>query len=281
MSAKPLSAEPASRKTRHKGSRPNRKKKEPRSFAVNRGIKIWGSRICGLVLLALGLIFIHDLITQSAYFQIRSIRILGADHLDEESIVRQTAIPEKANLLALNLHLTRLRLESHPWIHKAALKRRLPDTLEIRITEEKAYAILLPAFIPETAFWADREGRIFKEVEAEDPEARVRIEGLPMADAEDTKLWFAKACTLLDLLEAEPDLLGAPPFTLWVDPDIGLGLVGTDIAGRILFGFSDYRTKTTKLRALLQYRRTRKQTEPMDTIDLVRPDRVVVIPAAA
>ncbi|MDY0164005.1 cell division protein FtsQ/DivIB [Desulfobotulus sp.] len=281
---KPARSDRLSRKPGGRRAKPNRKKQESRPWLVPGQVRTWGLRGAGVLLLALGLVFTHDLITQSAYFQIHTIRIQGEEYLDRERILQQAAIPEKSNLMALNLRLVRLRLEAHPWIREAAVTRRLPHTLEITVMEEEPFAIVHPETMPDKAFWANRDGRIFKELEADDPvHAYPRMRDLPFSDTQNRHLWFSRARTLLDLLQEneEPSLSAGPPPVLWIDPDLGLSLSDTAIAARILFGFSDFREKNLKLRTLLQHRREHRQTTPMDTIDLVRPDRVVVIPAAA
>ncbi|MCW7752551.1 FtsQ-type POTRA domain-containing protein [Desulfobotulus sp. H1] len=283
MSAKTLRSEKTSFHAKGKKTKPNRKRKESRPLLIPGTIRRWTVRCAGVLTLAILLIFLHDLTTQSAYFEVRSIRISGTDFLDRQSVLEQAAIHHKANLLDLNLRHVRMRLENHPWIHKAALNRKLPGTLEIEVQEEKPYVILEPAFAPDSAFWADSSGRIFKQVSEEDPKNYPRVRGLPLPDADENALWFTRVRTLITLMHTPPVVLDhrSDTVSLWVDPELGLGLADTDIASQIIFGFSDYEEKTRRLRVLLHYRRTHHHTEAVDTIDLVRPDRVVVIPAAA
>ncbi|WP_246052119.1 cell division protein FtsQ/DivIB [Desulfobotulus mexicanus] len=269
-----------------KKTKPNRRIKDPVTSPLRLGTKKifpWVWRSAALMVLSLVLIFIHDTATQSAFFEVRDIRIKGNGQIDSKTILEQAAIPENSNILKLNLRLVRLKLESHPWIHQAALNRKLPGLLEIEIKEEKPFAILSPTSDRNTAFWADSTGRIFKEVTEEDPKDYATIMGLPLLDKKENALWFGRAKNLLALLQspAHPLLEKDTGFLLWVDPDLGLGLADTEMAAQIFFGFSDYAEKTRRLRILLQYRKAQDQTESMDTIDLVRPDRVVVIPASA
>ncbi|TWI68101.1 cell division septal protein FtsQ [Desulfobotulus alkaliphilus] len=286
MSVKTRRAEGISGKKGHKKTKPNRRVKDPAVSPLRLGTKKifpWVWRSAALLVLSLVMIFIHDTLTQSAFFEIRDIRIKGNEGIEQAAILEQIAIPENSNLLSLNLRLVRLRLESHPWIHRAAVNRKLPGSLEIEIREEEPFAMLSPTPDRRTAFWADSTGRIFKEVTEEDPKNYPAIMGLPLADTKENALWFGRAKSLLSLLQGPPHPLleKDTTFFLWVDPDMGLGLADTEMASQIFFGFSDYAAKTRRLRILLQYRKVQDQTESMDTIDLVRPDRVVVIPAAA
>jgi cell division protein FtsQ len=89
---------------------------------------------------SLGLIFIHDFITQSTYFNLRSVTISGTERLTHSDILARSGIKIGDNILALNLKTARKRLSAHPWIRDAAVERHVPSTLSIKILEQKAIA---------------------------------------------------------------------------------------------------------------------------------------------
>lgn len=93
-----------------------------------------------LALSSLGLIFVHDFITQNTYFNLRTVKISGAESLSDSDILAQAGIKTGDNVLALNLKTARERLAAHPWIRDAALERQFPSALSIKVLEQKAIA---------------------------------------------------------------------------------------------------------------------------------------------
>lgn len=58
------------------------------------------------------------------------------EHLREEA-VRKALTPDLANgLVLMNLRKLRDKLESLPWVYRAELRRRFPDTLEVYVIEQ-------------------------------------------------------------------------------------------------------------------------------------------------
>lgn len=233
----------------------------------------------GITALGAILLFFHDLFTQCHYFRIREIVITGEHHLDQDTIRTQTQIRDGANLLAINLRHVRLRLTAHPWILKADLARDLPGRLVIHVTEEEPFAIVEWGKEAKTACLLTDTGRVFKEIAPGDPQDLPVITGLSYPDlALGMDGPFAGIRTLM---EAMPTIgeISQGRFGIRHDPDLGITLEHTPVAETIHFGFSDYRIKIKRLRTLLKHRRATGEKTPIGTIDLIRPDRVVVTPA--
>ena len=95
-----------------------------------------------LSILSLGAIFSHDFIIQSNFFNIRKINISGTDRATKKEIIELAGVNEAKNIFALNLTAAQKRILSHPWVKSAQLKRDLPHTLTIEISEQKAIAIV-------------------------------------------------------------------------------------------------------------------------------------------
>lgn len=114
-----------------------------------------------LSILSLGAIFAHDFIVQSRFFNIREIHITGADKAAENEILELAGLNEKKNIFALNLSTAQKKIVSHPWIESAKLKRKLPYSLNIDITEQKAIAIVKVENLSDILINAT--GRPFKE----------------------------------------------------------------------------------------------------------------------
>lgn len=116
-----------------------------------------------LALSSLGLIFGHDFITQSNYFNLKTVKISGAERLSHSDILTKAGIKTGDNILALNLKTARDRLAAHPWIRDVSLERQIPSTLSIKILEQKAIA---RAALPKAfEVLLDIEGQPFKPYE--------------------------------------------------------------------------------------------------------------------
>ncbi len=93
-----------------------------------------------LALSSLGLIFVHDFITQSPYFGIKTIHISGTTSLNDATLLSQAGVKVGDNILAVNLKTARDRLIDHPWVRDASIQRQIPSTLSIAVFEQTAVA---------------------------------------------------------------------------------------------------------------------------------------------
>jgi cell division protein FtsQ len=118
-----------------------------------------------LALSSLGLIFVHDFITQSPYFGIKTIHISGATSLSDSALLSQAGIKMGDNLMAVNLKTVRARLVAHPWVRDAAIQRQVPSTLAITVSEQTAVARAVMADASQVL--VDVQGQPFKPYEPE------------------------------------------------------------------------------------------------------------------
>lgn len=128
-----------------------------------------------LALFSLGLIFIHDFITQNAYFGVKTIDISGTATLTRSQLISQAKIEPGENVLAINLKTVRNRLVAHPWIRDAVVHRQIPSTLFISVVEEKAIA--RGVLEDGSQVLLDMDGQPFKPYE---PEKEILTSKLPM-----------------------------------------------------------------------------------------------------
>lgn len=79
----------------------------------------------------------------SPYFEIRQVRVSGANYLSEYEVLLIADIPEKANVFLIPTKRIEQRLAATPRIRKARVERIIPDTLQIRL-EERTTAVYMP-----------------------------------------------------------------------------------------------------------------------------------------
>jgi cell division protein FtsQ len=76
-------------------------------------------------------------ILNSAFFDIRDVRVLGARNVSEERIRGLAAIPHGENLIMLDTAGAAERLRTDPWIKEAVVERDLPATAVISVVERR------------------------------------------------------------------------------------------------------------------------------------------------
>ncbi|MDM8549917.1 FtsQ-type POTRA domain-containing protein [Desulfobacterales bacterium HSG2] len=95
-----------------------------------------------LTMTSLLLIFLHDCFTQCDYFGAKYIAIKGICKLSEQEVMKRAQIRLGVNILSVNLSKAEKKLESHPWIAEADIRRGLPSNILVKITEQKPLAVL-------------------------------------------------------------------------------------------------------------------------------------------
>ncbi len=130
-----------------------------------------GKCLVGLTLcaaLAWGAHGVWERVVQADYFKLRTIHIAGNETLSEQRIRYLLAIPADHSLLAIDLPRLGTRLSRHPFIQTVALRRRLPDTLEVTIQEQS------PALVIRSrgqSLIVDTEGHVLRDFDPEEDSA--------------------------------------------------------------------------------------------------------------
>ena len=75
------------------------------------------------------------IVVNSAFFAVRDVRVEGARNVSADEIRQLADIPAGANLIMLSLEDVSARLETHPWVLDADVRRDLPTTAVVRVIE--------------------------------------------------------------------------------------------------------------------------------------------------
>ena len=105
----------------------------------------WLRRLVGLVLivgaLGLALYFVAEPVAELVDRPLASVMVEGDFHyISKERAMALISAEINEDFLQLDLMRMKTALESEPWVEHAALARRWPDALEVRITEEQPIA---------------------------------------------------------------------------------------------------------------------------------------------
>ena len=92
-----------------------------------------------LVIIAIGAI-----LCLTVFFQINNITSSGSKIYSKDKIISQCIIQKGKNLFTIDTESAAQRIEENlPYVYKAEIKRKLPDTIEIIITDAKpSYSLL-------------------------------------------------------------------------------------------------------------------------------------------
>jgi len=123
---------------------------------------------------SLASVFIFDFITQSEFFNIKKIEILGAKRVPRKKILELAGLNRNRNIYGINLYSIEKLIASDPWIQSALVKRDLALRLTITIIEQEPLAIVKIENLSDILI--NTQGRPFKEYNPE----KDRIGNLPV-----------------------------------------------------------------------------------------------------
>jgi cell division septal protein FtsQ len=78
----------------------------------------------------------------SRHYRVEQIVVRGLRVIPEADALKLSGIETGIALYGVAVEAAKKRLETHPWIKYAYVRRRIPDTIEIRITEREPVAAL-------------------------------------------------------------------------------------------------------------------------------------------
>lgn len=191
---------------------------------------------------------------------VREVQLEGRRHAPRAGLLKAVGLRIGDPIMAFDLEKTRDRLEALPWIESAAVERRLPGIVRVRIVEREPIAL-----------W-QRKGRLSLVGRNGRP-----ITGQDLGRFRDLLVIVGKdapshAINLLIMMASEPDLrkrvraavrVGARRWNLKLDNGIDIRLPEADAAAA-----------WARLADL--ERRHRLLGDDIDTIDLRLPDRLIV-----
>jgi cell division protein FtsQ len=263
----------------------------------------------GMTGTSLLLILAYDAVTQSSYFEARTITVEGNQRCSKERILKQAGLKLHDNILSINLNTLRYRLMADPWVAAAEVERELPDAIHVRIKERVPIAIV----DLDRLFYLDEEGEIFKSVESSDKARVPVVTGLALSDIDfdnqSRSRLFGAVIEVLRLSRLHQNVIPLHALhRIQVDREMGLTVYAflapcnlsatpdctpaftdkTDRrtpAGRsavtIRVGFGDYESKYCRLRDMVLYLEKESGFLNLQSIDLNDSDRVVVRPSLA
>jgi cell division protein FtsQ len=148
---------------------------------------------------------VHTLqhISGEAGFRVADIFVDGRNKTPRDQLLKALGASRGDAIFAIDLDAARKRIEEIPWVRTASVERRLPDKLEILITERQPIALWQNKG---RYFLVDREGQVVGDQIEDYPDLPLIVgEGAP-----------DHAGQILTLLETQPDLKARVKAATWV-----------------------------------------------------------------
>jgi cell division protein FtsQ len=117
-----------------------------------------GGLVYGVLMAGQG---VYEYATTASRFEVRGLVYEPTRHLDDQRVRELLALEPGTNLLSLDLKELGERVAADPWVARATVTRKLPDTLEVVVEEHEPAALVLAGKL----YLANREGVLFKQVE--------------------------------------------------------------------------------------------------------------------
>jgi cell division protein FtsQ len=217
-------------------------------------------------------------VLNSSRFDVEDFDVAGNVQRSSAAIVAESDLALGSNVFSADLNAARAKiLASDPWIADATLARRLPSTIQIRVTERRAAALVALG----DTYLATVEGEPFKRMEPEDSVDLPLVTGLrPEQFVEDREGGLQTVRRAMDLAaeyERGPLARRAPLEEVHVEPDGAFSLIVGHSAIQLVLGAPPFRRKldqATRVVAELDRRGAKADAIMLDNDS--RPERVVV-----
>jgi cell division protein FtsQ len=259
--------------------RRNRLKGESRKTWL-RGLA-WLFGLLTLAGLCLGLVVLyHQLLTCNLFCikDIDNIEIEGARRLSRSLLLQQSKLVPGASLLAIRPGQVERTLMAHPWVAKAEVSRKWPNSLHLKVQERDPVALVQ---FGEELLYMDRQGMIFKPLSPGDPHNFPVITGLTAEQfrhaAGDLPEVVTQAFQLMDVLKETPPPLNLENISeIHVDLERGFTLYANGVGVALDLGLQEYSEKLQKFAQLWPVLVQKGLLTKVNRINLNYPRRVLV-----
>lgn len=235
-------------------------------------------KVTALVLVVAVLAFIgrtvYGYMMDSPLLALREVVIEGCRKTSERDVLSLTQLDRRPNILNVKLGTLRSKVETHPWIEHAEIRRIFPDRISIRITERRPAAIILL----DRFYYIDAHGVIFAGVPKDHHIGHPILTGLHRDDFRDhpDQSWVlvSKALRLIRVIKEARVLSQKDISEIHMDRTFGISIFTNDETIEIKLGLDHYRAKWKRLERV--WRHLRQRSPRPAYIDCNYEKRVIV-----
>jgi len=231
-------------------SRRKARTKKPGWRIVLAAVKI---ALCLVVGAGLGLLgrFTFQWVRHSPRFAISTVEIRTGARVKAEDVRKLTGIMEGKNIFSFQLANAVHQIEFHPWVLRATVTRKLPDRVEIVVTERVPMAMAALGWL----YYVDQECHVFKRVLPGESLDYPVLTGLNLdqviSDQPTTEAEIRKALAVLELAKSSKVLPEKAISEVHLDPTYGVSLVTAQEGLWIRLGEGDFAERWQRLERVL------------------------------
>ncbi len=186
-------------------------KSSSKEFKINWKIIGFGTLFAFLLALTVvGLATGYRFLISTPLLNVKNVKVTGNDHISEKIILSSLNLRKNPNIFQVDIDEASGNLERAPWVRRAIIRRRLPNTLLVEIQEYQPLAIV----VADDYFYLSQDGNLFKRVGAGEEYDLPVITGLKSGDFEDRKAYAS------GILIQVRDLLLWSDGAKWITPDV-------------------------------------------------------------
>ncbi len=202
-------------------------------------------------------------IADHPYFAVTEIVVTPTRHVRPGGLLEAAGLRPGMSLWRLDPDVLVTRLEAHPWVRRATVRREFPRRLVVDVVERKPVAILYLDHL----YYVDTTGLAFVRVGDRDPIDLPFVTGVEAAIVADERPFarhaLRQALRVLTLMEA-----ARLPFRVsevHIEREQGITVFPVEPRVALTFGWSGFKTKLTRLgRVLRDFRGREHQIREID-----------------
>jgi cell division protein FtsQ len=176
---------------------------------------------------------------------------MGGDKVSAREIIRDSGINVGKNILSADMNEVKNKIEKHPWIKKAEVRRLYPSELEISVLERVPVALIKFDDI----YYIDGDGVVFERVASEDEVNLPIITGVEMKeilkDDSSGSDGIFKALSFIEVFEKKGFNHVGEITEIKVNKLNGLTLYAMNGAVKIDMGNGDYENRLYRLESIV------------------------------
>jgi len=207
-----------------------------------------------LVLVVAGMRIKAYLMT-TPYLALQKIEVNGVSQARDWEVKVLGEVSPGTNILSVDLVETAAKIERHPWIASATIRRSFPDTLVVEVKERAPVAILPMGEL----YYVDQEGTIFKKVKTGDRLSLPVLSGFgqpgPLQRGKIGRQGIKEALALMNRIAEKTPFARDGISEIHLDPDLGFSMYTANAAAQIQLGWDNFDTKLDRLGRLLNQQR--------------------------
>lgn len=234
--------------------------------------------VAALAVLAWGIYIIAEPSAENTVFQLQEIQFKGDQHLDTEQVKKMIRSTFPRNTLRIELDRLREFVEAETWVRSAAVRRQLPDKIQIHIRERQPTAM---ATIDDEMKVVDDEGVVLGTagggLEFVDRPIVKGLKNLAIENAqEENSRKMQRYLAVIKALDSGSDRYSGTISEILVGNPDKVAVVPTDQGVPVYLGSSDFRKHFEAYLSGIDYLMEIQNTQQIESIDVTYDNKIIV-----